>query len=195
MNVETIEMTPAAAREAFNNYQKAVRADRPGVRQAWKKEDEALMRGYKALMKGTRVLDIRRVMQLVGLRPDGYPKLAICRSHLVKCRVQMYSNGVAEFDDDSWQPSKRNTVRLQEDTFPRYNGYRKNATTLVPLVPPQLRPKHKIENYHTLWEVEEWKPVPPRDPMLLRHLGGYLYAVLAVWDLTDLERAVLGTRG
>ena len=195
MNVETITMPRHAAREAFENYQKAVRADRPGVRQAWKKEDEALMRGYKALMKGCRVLDIRRVMQLVGLRPDGYPKLAICRSHLVKCRVDMHSDGSARFDGGSWRNRKAEIVSLQADTFPRFNGFKKYAETLVPIVPPQLRPKHKIENYHTLWEVEQWTPVPPRDPMLLRHLGGYLYAVLAVWDLTDLERAVLGTRG
>jgi hypothetical protein len=93
---------------------------------------------------------------------------------------------------------KANVVALQAETFARFDSSARRKTdaeTLVPIVPPQLRPKHKIENYHTLWEVESWTLVPPRDPMLLRHLGGYLYAVLAVWDLTDLERAVLGTRG
>lgn len=44
-----------------------------------------------------------------------------------------------------------------------------------------------------LWEAE-WQAVPPKDPALLRHLGGDLYAVVAVWDLTELERAVLGGR-
>jgi hypothetical protein len=195
MNVEVMQMPIHEARKAFEHYQAAVRADRSDIRGVWKKEDEALMRGYKALMRGNRVLDIRRVMQLTGLRPDGFPKLAVCRSHIAKCRVQVFSSGAASFDDDTWRPSKRNEVKLQEDTFPRTQNYRRNATTLVPIVPPHLRPKHNIANYHTLWEVEEWKLVPPRDPMLLKHLGGYLYAVLAVWDLTDLERAVLGTRG
>jgi len=32
---------------------------------------------------------------------------------------------------------------------------------------------------------------PPRDPALIRHIRGDLWAVLAVWDLTELERAVL----
>lgn len=31
----------------------------------------------------------------------------------------------------------------------------------------------------------------PVDPALLKHIGGDLYAVVATWDLTDLERAVL----
>ena len=34
--------------------------------------------------------------------------------------------------------------------------------------------------------------MPPRDPALLRNITGTLYAVLAVWDLTEVERAVLG---
>jgi len=57
-----------------------------------------------------------------------------------------------------------------------------------------MRPKTKLEGFHTLWEVETWTLEPPRDPVLLRRLGGDLYVVLAVWDLTDLERAVLGAR-
>jgi hypothetical protein len=42
--------------------------------------------------------------------------------------------------------------------------------------------------------VEEWTRVPPRDPALLRHIRGDLWVVLAVWDLTDLERLVLSQR-
>jgi hypothetical protein len=37
--------------------------------------------------------------------------------------------------------------------------------------------------------------MPPEDPALLKHIGGDLYAVLAVWNLTELERAVLSGRG
>lgn len=33
--------------------------------------------------------------------------------------------------------------------------------------------------------------IPPGDPALLKHMGGDLYAILAVWDLSPLERAVL----
>jgi hypothetical protein len=34
----------------------------------------------------------------------------------------------------------------------------------------------------------------PVDPALLRHIRGDLWAVLAVWNLTDLERYVLSQR-
>lgn len=44
-------------------------------------------------------------------------------------------------------------------------------------------------------EIEaQWRPVPPVDPFLLKHLGGTLYVVLAQWDLTPLEQAVLAGR-
>jgi hypothetical protein len=67
---------------------------------------------------------------------------------------------------------------------------------MVPHVPPALRPIHSLDGYATLFEVEEWAPDPtaPADPALLKHIGGDLYAVLAVWDLSELERSVLNGR-
>ena len=66
---------------------------------------------------------------------------------------------------------------------------------MVPPIPPALRPPYKLGNYAILWEATwEKVPRPPGDPALLRHIGGDLYAVLAIWDLTDLERAVLAGR-
>ena len=32
------------------------------------------------------------------------------------------------------------------------------------------------------------------DPILLRHIAGHMYAVLAQWDLTPLERSVIEKR-
>ena len=60
---------------------------------------------------------------------------------------------------------------------------------LIPNVPPALRPAHALSNYHLLWEAE-WRVAPgppPGDPALLKHIGGDLYSVLAVWDLTPVE--------
>jgi hypothetical protein len=72
------------------------------------------------------------------------------------------------------------------------------AVAIVPSIPATLRPVGTLERFHVLFEVEKWeieRPRAPRDPALLRHIGGDLYAVLAVWDLTELERAVIaGTR-
>ncbi|WP_417382176.1 hypothetical protein [Gimesia sp.] len=43
--------------------------------------------------------------------------------------------------------------------------------------------------YALPWETE-WETISV-DPMLLKHLGKSLYVVLAHWDLTPLEQAVL----
>lgn len=74
-------------------------------------------------------------------------------------------------------------------TIDRWSAFR--AT--VPTVPPQYRPGHHLRNYHLLFE-PVWEPsrAPHRDPILLKHLREDLYAVLAAWDLTALEAAVLG---
>ena len=63
----------------------------------------------------------------------------------------------------------------------------------IPYIPPQFRPPHALENYHLLWEAE-WRRnsgSQRRDPMLLRRIGGDLFAVVAAWDLTDVEKLVL----
>lgn len=71
---------------------------------------------------------------------------------------------------------------------------------MVPIVPPQHRPAAAttLASHLVLWEVENWTwtqpPLPPGDPALLRHVGGDIYAVLATWDLTELERLVLSGR-
>lgn len=41
----------------------------------------------------------------------------------------------------------------------------------------------------------QWQRVPPRDPFLLRRIGkADLWLVVAMWDLTEVERAALATR-
>jgi hypothetical protein len=71
----------------------------------------------------------------------------------------------------------------------------RRAITVVPPVPPRHRPRRpRRARLHILWEVEQWDPTPPRDPALLRHIRGDLWAVLATWDLTDIERHVLAQR-
>ena len=79
---------------------------------------------------------------------------------------------------------------LQED---KRNSEYQHFKAIVPTVPPRFRPSASLSNYHILFEAE-WDMIAPRDPALLKHIGGDLYAVLAVWDLTEVERAVLQQR-
>lgn len=204
MNVTPITMTRKAALKAFQEYQAAVRADRPNVRTVWKAEDVALMQAYKHLARGTAVIDLQAAMIQAGSKlfegcPVPLPCLAIVASDAPECYVSLERDGAARFATDRWATGRRKVTRFPAGTFPRHEDpgefWRHNAhTTLTPIIPPALRPKHHLANYRTLWEVEAWKPEPPRDPMLLKPLGGMLYAVLATWDLTEMERAVLRGR-
>jgi hypothetical protein len=92
---------------------------------------------------------------------------------------------------------KDNSLVYYQEIYPP--GYRETVKAVVPIVPPAHRPAGAmLSQYSVLWEVAEWEalpkpPVPPGDPMLLKPLGHTgLYAVMAHWDLTDVERMVLG---
>ena len=190
VGVETITMPRQEARSAFLAYRRAFR-DAKDKEQA--KQDGALMRGYRAIVNGQSVIDLHQAMRGAGVNAQGLPKLAICRADETHCTVIMTANGRAHFyrGEDRW--SFRTTpVSVPVDTFPRNpNGTR--GTAILPSIPPQFRPPAKLDGYYLLWEAE-WRKVVPVDPMLLKHLGGSLYAVLAQWDLTPLERAVLAGR-
>ena len=68
---------------------------------------------------------------------------------------------------------------------------------IVPSIPPRLRPKRGLQLYTILWEEPgPWTQDPSHRSIrrCCARLGGDLYIVLGVWDLTPLERAVLGGR-
>lgn len=195
MNIEMITMDPEVARQAFRDYRAAVKLNRDDRR---RKEDEQMAAAYKAASKGLAVLDLHEVMRKTGLQPNGYPVLAICKAHIEKCQVKMYRDGAARFFREGlnvdWDRRIRHYIHLPAETFQRgVDRRRDQAVALVPTIPPALRPKGALSGYHILWEAV-WEPAPPVDPLLLKHLGGALYAVLAAWDLTKIEQAVLRGR-
>lgn len=186
MNVPTITMDRHEARTAFLAYRKA-------VRERHTKEDEAIMRGYRALSVGQQVLNVREALKAAGADEKNRPKLAICRSDGRWCRYRAWSEPTFVMDDTpfGWgRPARTKRLKFPIDTLPRLTS---DLRALVPPIPPALRPAGDLAKFFTLWEAE-WQPVPPVDPMLLKHLGGELYIVLATWDLTELERAVLAGR-
>jgi hypothetical protein len=138
------------------------------------------------------------------------PRLAVCRAEAAFCySLGVQSNGSVEFIDSLERDLRYRKGRVTVDAeFEREEGVEDGDTAgrwthaawtaMVPLVPPKLRPARGIANLHVLWEVDEWVwssvPAPPGDPALLRHLGGDLYAVEAVWDLTEIEKLVLSGR-
>ena len=187
MELASITMDRHAARRAFLEY-------RDAIRRRASEEDAAIMRGYRELAAGRQIVNLTNVLGGAGLDEKGLPKLAIARADLMHIRLKLWMDGSACF----YVPDGRNgryeceskTVRLPAGTFSDVPKVRSDVRAIVPIVPPGLRPAAALSNYHILWEAD-WKRVP-KDPALLKDLGGGLYTVLAVWDLTELERAVLG---
>ncbi len=192
MELATITMPGRTKPEQLHAARKAFLEYRAAVRDRHNEEDAQIMRGYKALSQGKQLIHLTDTIKAGGLGKDGRPRLAVMRADQRWCHLHRAWDGGFSFthDGDKWRSRHAQRIRFQPGVL-KITG--SDAKALLPIIPPGLRPNINLSNFHILWEAE-WAAVPPKDPALLRHLGGDLYAVVAVWDLTELERAVLGGR-
>jgi hypothetical protein len=205
VKLETVDVTTIGendlqyqARQKYLEYRKAIRESSDPLQR--NTDDDILMRSYRQIWRGRRVLHLQQVMSETGLRPDWLPKLAICRADRTHCSVVMHPQGGAIFFSVQTPPWRDRVVTnsttrvLPRGTFQRrpQNTPSDRAWAIAPSIPPAFRPKGDLKGYHLLWEAH-WQAAPV-DPLLLKHIGGDVFAVLAQWDLTPLERAVLRGR-
>lgn len=140
------------------------------------------------------------------------PRLAVCTPHSAFCYTRgVQRNGSVEFIDSLGRDFRyrKGVIDLavgfelpegfQQGSSLRGSWHRTGAwRAMVPIVPPKHRPERGFGNRLILWEADDWTwdtpPIPPGDPALLRPVGGDIYAVEAVWDLTQLEQLVLSGR-
>ena len=186
MNVHGVAMDPEAAQKAFREYRAAFMADRNRI-------DGELMRGYKALSEGKTLISLAEAFEATGIDDLGRPKLAIARADEDHIEMRHDSEGL-HFSPDFWNSyiSSRERV-IDVALFGDIEGSHKQWSAALPFIPPQYRPPNALVNYHLLWEAE-WRQragSQRKDPMLLRHIGGDLFAVVAAWDLTEVEKLVL----
>jgi hypothetical protein len=171
MDVETISMPAKAAREKFLEYRRA-------VRERHQAEDAAIMRGYRELARGRKAINLRSVMTAAGVNGQGFPALAVMRADHAFCYVSSSHDGrwVNFFYRIGWPRGNAGLGRLPRRF--RFEGIIRSGMRIsiwdgwrspVPVIPPGLRPKAGLRNYHVLWEVERWEKstVAPRDPLLL----------------------------
>jgi len=192
MQVATMNESRTVARQKYAEYMKA-------VRERHSAEYEALKNGYRELSKGRQVIDLVETMQNAGVDHQKRPRLAIIQADAKLCyfrwghtrRGTGRSKPIFAKEWSNWRgPLARESVVLPHSTFDSENQFFDRALrAVVPTIPPALQPDGDLSKYHILWEAE-WETIPV-DPMLLKHLGKNLYVVLAQWDLTPLERAVL----
>lgn len=187
MDVATITMPKEKAIEAYRAYRKSVRENPDN------KADQAAMLGYQALARGKAVIDIQKAFHAAGLDSLGRPKLALGRAHWKIVDFWAgYGKEVLNFKGVGL--NGKGATYLEQSVRPWSEPNQllsqKRWRALVPMVPPNIRPgKTQLHLYHILWEAS-WEEAPV-DPFLLKHLIGPLFAVLAAWDLTEMERAVM----
>ncbi|MEY9493723.1 hypothetical protein [Bradyrhizobium elkanii] len=158
--------------------------------------DREVLSVYQKLAAGKLVIKALESVATAGVDEQGLPKLAIARADQKICHLSMSGNGAATMSPGGRRPARRGATTwfdFPAGTFAGKPGWR-NAESLVPQAPLHLRPKHALQNYTVLFEAD-WRKAPPIDPFLLRRIGkADLWLVLAVWDLTEVERAVLAGR-
>ena len=168
---------------------------------------------YYHLSKGNKVLDIYEVFKKSGVNEMGEPKLAIARADSRSVEFNKRDLGAGRFEGrtDTYN------VDLPTRTFPKWKtkinkeeaGYfenqytekgeryilRNKISTKVPIVPAHLLPEGELDNYFVLWEVSEWSEMPVyNDPFLLKRINANAFVVLAEWDLTPVEQAIIRGR-
>ena len=190
MNVQTITMPRGEAAERLRHYRRSLhrRAD---------SEYEAIAKGYEALARGTPLVNVADVIGAAPVDVFGRPRLAIARAD----RRQVYVTrdwrrpGWFQFQTQlnsmRWPGTLEVGIDMKRDLSKTSSGY-----AIVPITPPDVRGERDLKRCFVLWEVEQWadrriSSRPDRDPYLLEHLGGDLYAIVGEWNLSELERAVM----
>lgn len=198
MNLATIDVSPAEAEAKLKEYSRVVAAQRST-------EDQALAQAYRAVRRGLSVIRLSEAVHTGGYFDSGLPRIAVVRADATECWVDVERWRSAPNVRYVFAGDRRavhrgalvgsNTVQVTAPGPDVTHRALYSGRTTVPLIPPNVRPRRpRLASCHILWEVEAWDRTPPRDPALLRHLRGDLWAVLACWDLTELERAVLSQR-
>jgi hypothetical protein len=195
MNLSIIEVTEEEASAKLAEYEEALKRERTA-------EDEAIAQAYRAAKRGLSVIRLSQAVATAGFfETTSLPRIAIARADSEQCFVSWSGDDIIYSDSNRWSVNQgalvgAHSVRVpMRDVFiPTVRNWRRGQAP-VPLIPPRQRPRrYRLHRCHVLWEVDAWTQVPAKDPALLRHIRGDLWAVLAVWDLTELERAVLAQR-
>lgn len=193
MNVETLTVDRDEALRMLQKYQ--------SHRHNQNHIDAEIERTYKLISEGKILIDAVAEIVKAGVNEAVQPKLAIGRADQKYTFCHMSYDGSAIMfagNVDRWnrhpypRPMMAASLRFKFEagTFPRIERSRE-LQALIPHIPPDIRPRRGLQNYHVLYEAE-WRKAVPIDPMLVRRVGkSDMWIVLGAWELTAVERAVL----
>lgn len=192
MDVTEISMSRKEALARWREYNAAAKKTRDRVYRDMKKT-------YGQLRLGRKVIDILDVFERTGVNARHEPRLGITRAgnRDAVCRITKDGECVFYSGEVRWKKRASDvSVRFSEipDSIVPNQWGCIDLRAPVPVIPPQFLPDRLTDDYYVLWEVHEWKPVPPVDPMLLRRISPNIFVVVAQWDLTPIERMVMKGR-
>lgn len=195
MNVVKVTESKYTAREKFLEYRRAVQGRHSD-------EDKAIMEGYRYLSRGKQLINLIETFRATGMNDRDEPRLAIARASARTCTFEWTRNQWCFRTDSIYSRFKyrafmyhRSTFSVKSFTRREEYGKGERLTAQVPIIPPKFRPgETQIEHYGILWEAD-WHHAP-KDPLLVRfiHPKSPLVVLVAQWDLTELERAVMEGR-
>jgi hypothetical protein len=181
--MKTIKLNPirkAKARTMYREYVKAC-VDFPED-QHYRRMRDVL----KEIKNGHKIICLSDTIAAGGLNEKGEPRFAIAQANWKRCECERFKDGEIRFREKGW--TRKNFIMIKGHPFPCQNY--QDIQTIIPPIPPRLRPKY-LNRYYILWEVEDWQKVP-KDPFLLRRIPRTdYYVIVAAWNLTKLERQIL----
>lgn len=189
MTTSTIKMDPAEAAMIVRKYKE---------HRAWSTPiDAEIQRLASMIAKGKVLIRALESIRTSARDESGRPKLAIARADAKHCFLDIRADGsgiMHVHGNKDWLPARMAASKrfdFEAGTF-RAGNRTLRCEAIVPHIPPDIRPRRGIENYHVLFEAE-WTRSYPVDPMLLRRVGnsGDTWVVVAAWALTEIERVVL----
>lgn len=199
MEIAKITMPVEKAREEWKAYN-AVLKDR---RDSYALEMKTCLNHLK---NGKQLIDIFGVLKAAGVNNKGQPNLAIARADWTKCHFRKIDTGRGHFAPirDNWSAKGRGDVNMPPETFidwpRRKDGEGKDTwqtaneflAATIPVIPAVIMPEGELKNYYILWQPKTWEELPEtKDPLLLKRITENMFVILAAWDVTELEQAIL----
>lgn len=200
IQLEEISEARSTAKVKWREYRTALRENK-------NQDYKDLTKAYNQLKGGRKLVDIFKAIQKGGIDENTYhPKLAIaqakCTKVLCKYRQQGSVDYINTYKTKLWRWNVRKEDISLSNCLPAIpkekfvNQWQSDfqLEAPVPIIPAKVMPKILTDDYYVLWEVDEWKLIPPTDPYLLKRITKTLFVVLAGWNLTPLEKSVMHGR-
>jgi hypothetical protein len=183
--------------------------------------DHQVLKLAEALTGGKVLINMRDTILAGGYfesgRMEHLPKLALGRAteRHVRCRREAESEISSRTDmafsnlsapgalsyDEHYAMQNLKQMENQRDKDGGWRGVTNLmiGDTLIPIVPPKLRPADGLDDCFVLFEVDHWvniqrtlRSMSAVDPILCRRLAHDTFIVEAIWDMTKLEALATG---